>query len=119
METRLADEDLFSLRTLTCFRTYLVKSIRDLKRKVVCVLDQVFPEYQSIFSDIFGKISKEILLQFSLPIDFESVSSETLTQLLAQLSRQKVGAAKAEQLKAAVSSSFGVTCAKNSFTFQL
>ena len=95
METRLADEDLFSLRTLTRFRTYLVESISDLKRKVVCVLDQVFP------------------------IDFESVSSETLAQLLAQLSRQKVGAAKAEQLKAAASSSFGITFAKNSFTFQL
>ena len=83
------------------------------------MLDQVFPEYQSVFSDIFGKTSKEILLQFSSPIDFESVSSETLAELLAQLSRQKVGAAKAEQLKAAASSSFGVTFAKNSFTFQL
>ena len=70
-------------------------------------------------SDIFGKTSKEILLQFSSPIDFESVSSETLAQLLAQLSRQKVGAAKVEQLKAAASSSFGITFAKNSFTFQL
>ena len=110
---------MFSFRTLTRFRTYLVESISDLKRKVVCVLDQVFPGYQSIFSDIFGKTSKEILLQFSSPIDFESVSSETLAELLAQLSRQKVGATKAEQLKAAASSSFGVTFAKNSFTFQL
>lgn len=119
VQTRLADEDLFSLRTLTRFRTYLVESISDLKRKVVCVLDQIFPEYQSIFSDIFGKTSKEILLQFSSPIDFETISSESLAELLAQLSRQKVGAAKAEQLKAAASSSFGITFAKNSFTFQL
>lgn len=119
VETRLADEDLFSLRTLTRFRTYLVESISDLKRKVVCILDQVFPEYQSIFSNIFGRTSKEILLQFSSPIDFENISSETLAKLLAQLSRQKVGATKAEQLKAAASSSFGITFAQNSFTFQL
>lgn len=119
VETRLADEDLFSLRTLTRFRTYLVESISDLKRKVVCVLDQVFPEYQSIFSDIFGKTSKEILLQFSSPIDFESVSSQTLAELLAKLSRKQVGSAKAAQLKAAASCSFGVTFAKSSFTFQL
>ncbi len=119
VETRLADEDLFSLRSLTRFRTYLVESISDLKRKVVCVLDQVFPEYQSIFSDIFGKTSKEILLQFSSPIDFESVSSQTLAELLAKLSRKQVGSAKAEQLKAAASCSFGVTFAKSSFTFQL
>ena len=119
VETRLADEDLFSLRTLTRFRTYLVESISDLKRKVVCVLDQVFPEYQSIFSDIFGKTSKEILLQFSSPIDFETVSSQTLAQLLAKLSRKQAGSAKAAQLKAAASCSFGVTFAKSSFTFQL
>ena len=119
VETRLADEDLFSLRTLTRFRTYLVESISDLKRKVVCVLDQVFPEYQSIFSDIFGKTSKEILLQFSSPIDFETVSSQTLAELLAKLSRKQVGSAKAAQLKAAASCSFGVTFAKSSFTFQL
>ena len=119
VETRLADEDLFSLRSLTRFRTCLVESISDLKRKVVCVLDQVFPEYQSIFSDIFGKTSKESLLQFSSPIDFESVSSQTLARLLAKLSRKQVGSAKAEQLKAAASCSFGVTFAKSSFTFQL
>ena len=119
METRLADEDLSSLRTLTRFRTYLVESISDLKRKVVCVLDQVFPEYQSIFSDIFGKTSKEILLQFSSPIDFETVSSQTLAELLAKLSRKQAGSAKAEQLKAAASCSFGITFAKSSFTFQL
>lgn len=119
IETRLSDEDLFSLRTLTRFRSYLVESISDLKRKVVCVLDQVFPEYQSVFSNIFGKTSKEILLQFSSPIDFETVSSETLAELLAQLSRQKIGAAKAEKLKNAASHSFGITFAKNSFTFQL
>ncbi len=119
VETRLADEDLFSLRPLTRFRTYLVESISGLKRKVVCVLDQVFPEYQSIFSDIFGRISKEILLQFSSPIDFEAVSSQTLAELLAKLSRKQVSPAKAAQLKAAASGSFGVTFAKSSFTFQL
>ena len=119
VEARLADEDLFSLRSLTRFRTYLVESISDLKRKVVCVLDQVFPEYQSIFSDIFGKTSKEILLQFSSPIDFELVSSQTLAGLLAKLSRKQVGSVKADQLKAAASCSFGVTFAKSSFTFQL
>ena len=53
VETSLADEDTMSLRNLSRFRNYLVSSIGDLKRKVICVLDQVFPEYQSVFSDIF------------------------------------------------------------------
>ena len=64
VETHLAGEDLFSLRNLTRFRSYLTGSVGDLKRKVVCILDQVFPEYQSVFSDIFGKTSKEFLILF-------------------------------------------------------
>lgn len=70
-------------------RDPVVIAISDLKRKAVCVPDQVSPEYQSIFSDIFGRTSKEILLQFSSLIDFESVPSETLAELLTKLSRQK------------------------------
>lgn len=44
------------------YRNY--NTISDLKRKVICVLNQVFPEYQTIFSNILGKTSKEVLLHF-------------------------------------------------------
>ena len=60
LETSLANEDILSLRNLTRFRNYLVSSIGDLKRKTICILDQIFPEYESVFSNIFGKTSKEI-----------------------------------------------------------
>lgn len=39
VETSLSHEDIFSLRNLTRFRSYLVQSIADLKRKVISVLD--------------------------------------------------------------------------------
>lgn len=45
VETSLSDENIMSLRNLTRFRHYLVGSIGDLKRKAICVLDQIFPEY--------------------------------------------------------------------------
>ena len=63
----LIDENMRSLRDLSRFRVYLVFSIGDLKRKVIALLDQVFPEYASTFSDIFGKTSSEILKQNSSP----------------------------------------------------
>lgn len=119
IEARLPDEAVVSLKHLTRFRSYLVDSIGDLKRKVICVLDQVFPEYQSIFSDVFGVTSKEILLQFSNPADFENVSADKLAELLSALSRRKLGADKAAELSRAASSSFGVTFCRDSFTFQL
>lgn len=83
------------------------------------MLDQVFPEYQSVFSDIFGKTSKEILLQFSSPADFENVSVDTLAQLLADLSRKKINADTAHNLSELAANSFGVTFCRDSFTFQL
>ena len=118
-ETRLADEAVQSLRTLSRFRSYLVDSISDLKRKVVCVLDQVFPEYESLFSDIFGATSKELLLQYSSPAELEHLSVETLTTFLEAASRKKCGEAKAEQIIHAAKHSFGVTHCRDTFSFQL
>jgi len=119
IETQLPDEAVLSLKNLTRFRTYLVDSISDLKRKVICVLDQVFPEYQHIFSDVFGTTSKEVLLQFGSPAELESLSTNTLAELLAKLSRRKIGADKADMLSSAAKTSFGVTFCRDSFTFQL
>lgn len=119
LEARLPEEATLSLKHLTRHRTYLVDSISDLKRKVICVLDQVFPEYQSIFSDIFGKTSKAVLLEFGNPAELEKVSAETLADLLSKLSRRKIGADKANELSMAAASSFGVTFCRDSFTFQL
>ena len=85
----------------------------------VCVLDQVFPEYQRIFSDVFGATSKEVLLRFGSPAELESLSAATLAELLAKVSRKKLGTDKADELSSAAKTSFGVTFCRDSFTFQL
>ncbi len=121
VETVLSDENVFSLKQLSRYRTYLVGTASDFKRKIIAVLDQVFPEYASIFTKqgIFGKASKELLLEFSSPIELEEISAETLAQYLAELSRNRIKPEKADQLKQAASNSFGVKFAQEAFTFQL
>lgn len=119
VETSLSNEDLFSLRNICRMRNYLVQSTGDLKRKIICVLDQVFPEYQSIFSNTFGTTSKQLLLDFSSPADFEELSVDVLTETLEKLSRKKIGQSTAEKLINSAKNSFGVTFSKESFTFQL
>ena len=119
VETSLSNEDLFSLRNICRMRNYLVQSTGDLKRKIICVLDQVFPEYQSIFSNTFGTTSKQLLLDFSSPANFEELSVDVLTETLQTLSRKKIGQPTAEKLINAAKNSFGVTFSKESFTFQL
>lgn len=119
VDTTLSNEDLFSLRNICRMRNYLIQSAGDLKRKVVCVLDQVFPEYQSIFSNIFGTTSKQLLLDYSSPSAFEELSVDTLTKTLEALSRKKIGQITAEKLIDSAKNSFGVTFSRESFTFQL
>ncbi len=119
LETSLADENTMSLRNLSRFRNYLISSIGDLKRKTICVLDQVFPEYQFVFSDVFGQTSKEILLHFSTPSDFESISSEKLDKVLSEITMKKFATNKIKQLSSVAKQSFGISFCLDSFTLQL
>lgn len=119
LETSLADEDTLSLRNLSRFRNYLISSISDLKRKAVCILDQIFPEYDSCFSDVFGKTSQELLLHFASASDFEDISAKQLEQLLSGISQKQFARRKLQELSTLARSSFGVTFSLDSFSLQL
>jgi len=119
VETSLSDENVMSLRNLTRFRHYLVGSISDLKRKAICVLDQTFPEYQSIFSNTFGQTSSELLLHFQTADDFASITAEQLEAALAGISRKSFAKNKLTQISALAANSFGLKFCSDSFSLQL
>lgn len=119
VETTLADENIISLRNLSRFRSYLVSSIGDLKRKVICVLDQVFPEYQSVFSDIFGKTSTELLLHFQTADDFENITAVQLENALKNVSLKGFAKNKLFQISELAANSFGLDFCRDSFSLQL
>lgn len=119
VETSLADEDTMSLRNLSRFRNYLVSSIGDLKRKVICVLDQVFPEYQSVFSDIFGKTSKELLAHFQTTDDFENITADQLKSVLENVSLKGFLKNKITHISELAANSFGLKFCRDSFALQL
>ena len=119
VETSLSDEDTMSLRNLSRFRHYLVSSIGDLKRKVICVLDQVFPEYQSVFSDIFGKTSKELLSHFQTADDFENITAEQLEDALKNVVFKGFAKNKLTHISKLAAHSFGLNFCRDSFSLQL
>lgn len=119
VETSLSDEDTMSLRNLSRFRNYLVSSISDLKRKVICVLDQVFPEYQSVFSNIFGETSKELLSHFQTADDFENINAEKLEKVLENISLKKFAKNKVSLISELAANSFGLKFCRDSFSLQL
>lgn len=117
--TALAQEQILALRNLSRYRLSLVDECSDWKRKLIALLDQVFPEYDQLFSNTFGVTSKELLQQYPLPEDMLSVDTKTLAKLLEKSSRGRFSVDKAKQIQEAASSSFGITFAQKAFSFQI
>jgi transposase len=118
-ETKLAEESIIALKQLTRYRIALVDSCGDCKRRVIALLNQIFPEYSKLFSDVFGESSKEILIKYPTPDDLLVVSTKKLTKIIEKASRGHLGIKKAESLKSAAKNSFGVSFAKDAFSFQV
>jgi transposase len=117
--TQIASDDMLALRQLSRFRMFLVDECSDLKRKVITILDQVFPEYASLFSNTFGLASKEVLLQYPTPEDILNIETDKLVNILEAASRGRFKEEKALQLQEAARSSFGIKIAKDAFSFQI
>ena len=117
--SNFSDENTFALRNLTRYRFALVDECSDWKRKLVAILDQVFPEYSSLFSNIYGVTSKELLSKYPLPEDMLSIPAEKLGNLLYECSKGRLGINKAEEIQSRARESFGIKFAKRSFSFQI
>jgi len=117
--TRLSDENVQAMKLLTRYRFFVVAECASCKCKVIALLDQVFPEYERLFSDTFGSASKELLLNYQTPEDLLEISSAKLASLLTKASKGKFKMAKAEQIRDAAADSFGVSFAKKAFSFQM
>lgn len=116
--TNIADENIVALMQLSRFRLCVVDTCSDAKRRVIALLDQIFPEYETLFSNTFGVSSKEHLLNFSTPEEMMTISTNVLADLLYKASKGRFGMDKAQQIQQAASTSFGITHAKAAFAFQ-
>ena len=115
-ETSVEPGDLQAMRELCRQRFYIIDMASDLKRKVIALLDQVFPEYEKLFSDTFGVSSMELLSQYTTPEEMLSVSSQQLAEILEKASRGRLGAEKAVEIQNAARNSFGIVMASCSFS---
>ena len=74
-ESSAASGETLALRQLCRFRAFEIDTCSDLKRKAIAVLDQIFPEYETLFSDTFGVSSREVLISYTTPEDLEKIST--------------------------------------------
>ena len=100
---------LLQLRELTRFRARLTEQIGDCKRKILGVLDRVFPESETLFSDVFLRSSRTLLLEAVTAQDFADFDLAELTRLLRTASAGRFGDGKAQTIQAAARQSVGIT----------
>lgn len=117
--TQLTDEKILSLKQLCRYRLSLVDSVSELKCRIITVLDQIFSEYEKLFSDTWGISSKKLLEKYQTPEDFLELDTNKLADFLKEHSRGQLGFAKAEKIQEAAQNTFGIKFAQNAFKFQL
>lgn len=103
------DKQLLQLRELARFRWNLIDQIGDNKRRVLNVLDRIFPEYETLFSDVFLTSSRELLKRAASADELATFDLHELSALLRTSSRGKFGVAKAQSVIEAAKNSVGVS----------
>jgi len=103
------ERQIFYLRELTRFRCGLADTVGDLKRQIIAVLDKVFPEYHTLFSDTFIKTAQAILQRNYLPSELAEINLAELTALLKQYSRGYFKKTKAQELIDSAKDSVGLS----------
>lgn len=111
--------ELMQLRELSRFRFRLRENIGDAKRKLLAVLDRVFPEYESLFSNVFITTSRELLAQAITAQEFADFDLGELTDLLTRTSRGRFGAEKAQEIIQKAHDSIGLSLFADSARIQI
>lgn len=101
-------EKLLALKELCRNRSYLMDLAGDLKRKMIALLDRVFPEYETQFETIFCKSSLAVLTKYPTPQKLANAHLSKLTEILWTSSNGHFGEWKAREMRELARNSFGV-----------
>lgn len=101
-------------------RFEFLDQVVSLKQRLIGVLDRIFPEYESMFSNVFEvKSSIALLKNAPTPEEIMDIDLSDLSQLLKKVSRGHFGLSKAKELKRTAGNSFGITIALDAFRLEL
>lgn len=112
-EGGMPQSDIYELRELCRARSFIVDMTADLKHKVIALLDQAFPEYETLFTDIFGLTSSELLRNAATPDEVLNISTKKLIKILEIPSRKRFSTEKATEIKSLAKNSFGIVLDHN------
>lgn len=113
------DDTILQLRALTRFRWTLVDQIGNAKRRLLGVLDRVFPEFAEHFSAPFGTSARELLARAASAAECAVPDVDDRTTLLQRTSRPRLGRAKAMAIQRSAADSLGLPALAPASRFEI
>lgn len=74
---------------------------------MICILDRVFPEYETLFSDVFLASSRQLLSRAVTAEDFAEFDLQKLADVLSKASKGRLGLPKAQRIQNLAQQSVG------------
>lgn len=115
----VATDQIMNLRELTRLKSDLTANLGNLKRKMIAVIDRIFPEFAKIFQNKFGLTVISLLTEYQTPEEFAVLSLEELTTLIKSLSKRGINQDKIQKLHEAAKNSIGISFGKEGFKIEL
>ena len=118
--TRLATDEVQSLRTLTRYQQSLKSELAEVKTQCTCLLDSYFPEFSGAFSDMFGAAGRAVLSKSPLPSQVARRRVDSLQRDISEAARgsRRVDG-KAAELKALTRASVGIRLGEGAAAMQV
>ena len=115
----VSTDHIMNLRELTRLKSDLTANLGNLKRKMIAVVDRIFPEFAKIFANKFGLTVVTLLTDYQTPEEFAALSLEELTALIKGLSKRGVNRDKIQRLHEAARNSIGISFGREGFKIEL
>jgi transposase len=116
---KLPEEQRFELKELCRFRHNLKNQTVATKLRITTILDQIFPEFHTVFKDLSGKTAQAVLEDYPHPETLDNISVTDLTKYLKRASRSYFGKTTATTLKSQAKYTIGLKFGINCFTLQI
>ena len=118
--TRLATDEVQSLRSLTRYRQALKSELAEVKTQCLCLLDSYFPELPGAFSDVFGAAGRAVLSRSPLPSELARRRTDSLQRDISEAARgSRRMDGKAAELKALAKGSVGIRLGEAAASMQV
>ena len=119
-ETYLPHDIYAELRGLTATRSGMLKRKKAIKNTVIAVMDEYFPEFESVFKHPFaGKASRHILKNCPIPRTIIELGTDGVLAEINKAVKKTVGRKKALQLFETAKESIGVDYGEFSAAFRI